>query len=375
MDWKQIKLDLDQNQPLYYQVSEKIRSLILENKLQRGDRLPSLDELQQIFRVSAITVRNGIAALVQEGLLLRRQRLGTFVAENSTVPQSEAGAGKDINIIFTTSRPGGHYYFELLCEMERQFKAVGYTTRFIISNPTAPEPLERLTRNCAGVVLMAGKDPEQVKAFKRIKVPMVIIGDVNNFDIQQCQQIDAVVGAVAESAYSIIKHLVELGHRRIMAITTPPGSPYEEKQKQGFERAAAEFGLSKDELRLYSAPDYLRDCGYTTGYAALCTAPRPTACTTTDADLAIGVMRAARELGLSIPDDLSLITFGSPYTCMGTIPQLTCFKSRVEEEVRSVVEKMKNQIQNINCKKSVTVFSHQEFLFGNSTKYFKEESK
>lgn len=372
-DWKQVKLDVDKNLPLYTQISEKLRSLILSGKLKKGDRLPSSGELQEVFRVSAITVENGISALVQEGLLLRRQRLGTFVAENSAAPRKETGTCRNINVVFTSSRPGGHSYFELLCEMERQFKTEGYAVRFIISDPAAPEALSCLAGDCAGIVLMGGKNPEQVKEFKRLKIPMVIIGDMDVPDPQLYQQIDAVVGDDAERSYHMVRHLVELGHRRIMAIITPPGSPFEANQKRGLERAAAEFGLSQDELRIYSAPDYLPECGYKTGYAALCSAPRPTACMTTDADLAVGVMRAAQELGLSIPADLSMLTFGASFTCMRMVPQLTCFKPHVEEMIRHVVQKMKNQLRNINCRKSITVSNHLEFLFGSSTKYYKEE--
>ena len=80
-DWKQVRLDTDRNLPLYSQISDKIRTLIHTGELRKGERIPPTSELQEVFRVSAITVENGINALVEEGILLRRRRLGTFVAE------------------------------------------------------------------------------------------------------------------------------------------------------------------------------------------------------------------------------------------------------------------------------------------------------
>ena len=79
-NWAKVKLDVDRNLPLYSQISEKLRSMILSGDLKKGERIPPSSELQQIFSVSAITVENGITALVKEQLLLRRPRLGTYVA-------------------------------------------------------------------------------------------------------------------------------------------------------------------------------------------------------------------------------------------------------------------------------------------------------
>jgi GntR family transcriptional regulator len=66
--------------PLYVQVRERIVSAIEYGEWDAGEALPSEFELADRFGVSQGTVRKGLDALVAEGVLFRRQGLGTFIA-------------------------------------------------------------------------------------------------------------------------------------------------------------------------------------------------------------------------------------------------------------------------------------------------------
>lgn len=370
-DWKQIKLDTDQNLPLYSQISDKIRSMVHSGELRKGDRIPPTSELQQVFRVSAITVENGVTALVEEGMLLRRRRLGTFVADAARPAQKPQSASRCINVIFNTNRPGGHSYLEILCQLEQVCKADGYTVRFSLNHPDRPESTAYLTENCAGLVLMGMPKAELILKLQKV-LPLVLIGDPADSTPHLLKNLDYVVNDDAARAFHCIKHLVELGHRRIMAIITPSGTPYERNQKQGLERAAKEFNLAPEEFRITPVEDYCKECGYKAAYPALCSAPRPTACMVTEASLAVGVMKAAGDLGLTVPKDLSLITFGSQFECERKEPQLTCFKSG-HRTIPVVWSKLLKQINDPMCKKSKTVIGVNDFFFGTSTMYYKGE--
>lgn len=374
-DWTKVKLDVNRNLPLYSQISEKLRSMILSGYLKKGERIPPSSELQRIFNVSTITVEKGVLALVKEGMLLRRPRLDTYVAGTTAVRRISPRAPKMINVIFNSNRPGGHPYFEWICTLEQVCKADGYTIRFTISHPDAPESVEYLTANCAGIILMGMPKLHLIRALQE-KLPLVLIGDPEDDSPREVKDLDYVVNDDAGRAYQCIRHLVELGHRRIMAIITPLNTPYERNQRSGVERAAKEFKLTPEELRIYSVPDYLQECGYKAAYPALCSAPRPTACMTTEASLAIGIMKAASDLGLTIPKDLSLITFGSQFDCERKEPQLTCFESNTAEIARNVIwKKLKGQLENPKHKPSKTVVPAGKFFFGNSTRYYKGEKQ
>ncbi len=64
---------------LYYQVKEEMRLNILSNKWKEGSKLPSENELCEMFGVSRITVRKAIEALQAEDYIIKKQGKGTFV--------------------------------------------------------------------------------------------------------------------------------------------------------------------------------------------------------------------------------------------------------------------------------------------------------
>ena len=66
--------------PLYQQLQRALRDAITENRLAADEALPPERDLAEEFGVSRITVRKALDALVNEGLLTRRQGAGTFVA-------------------------------------------------------------------------------------------------------------------------------------------------------------------------------------------------------------------------------------------------------------------------------------------------------
>lgn len=66
--------------PRYVKIRESLRAQILSGELERGQKLPSEDELAVQYGVSRMTVRQGISELIDDGLLYRRHGVGTFVS-------------------------------------------------------------------------------------------------------------------------------------------------------------------------------------------------------------------------------------------------------------------------------------------------------
>ena len=70
----------DSKLPIYHQLYEILRANIVSGEWQPGHMLPPESELIARYRVSRITVRQALEALVNEGLIYRQQGRGTFVA-------------------------------------------------------------------------------------------------------------------------------------------------------------------------------------------------------------------------------------------------------------------------------------------------------
>jgi GntR family transcriptional regulator len=69
------------NIPLYFQLEQIIKSKILIGEFVPGQQIPTDKDLCETYQVSTITARQAILNLVKEGLVIRRQGKGTFVAE------------------------------------------------------------------------------------------------------------------------------------------------------------------------------------------------------------------------------------------------------------------------------------------------------
>ena len=73
-------LQYDLNMPLYYQIMSMIKRGVFNGTLKPDDLLPTEEQFCKRFDVSRTTVRQAFAALVKEGVVVRVQGKGTFVA-------------------------------------------------------------------------------------------------------------------------------------------------------------------------------------------------------------------------------------------------------------------------------------------------------
>lgn len=67
--------------PLYYQLAEQLKEQIQAGQLEPGEQIPSERELGEQAGISRMTVRQAIGYLVNQGVLVVKQGIGTFVAE------------------------------------------------------------------------------------------------------------------------------------------------------------------------------------------------------------------------------------------------------------------------------------------------------
>lgn len=74
-------LEKKSQSPLYQQLMSRLRNDIMAGVYPSGGRIPSEQVLCEIYGISRVTVRKAMLDLVQEGLLVRRQGKGTYVAQ------------------------------------------------------------------------------------------------------------------------------------------------------------------------------------------------------------------------------------------------------------------------------------------------------
>ncbi|MBR2938201.1 MAG: LacI family DNA-binding transcriptional regulator [Oscillospiraceae bacterium] len=134
-------------------------------------------------------------------------------------------------------------------------------------------------------------------------------------------EIDTVLVDNAEVVYRAVNSLIQKGHKRI-AIITGPKSVYTAKERMvGYFRALADAGIYyHDDLVFSGQNDFAT--GYRSCQALLKLKERPTAVFTTNYDITIGFITAARERGIHIPEEVDVFGFDSVETCSMMKPPL-----------------------------------------------------
>ena len=173
------------------------------------------------------------------------------------------------------------------------------------------------SKQIEGVILAGNAQADLISEFQRQNIPVVLVNNrAAGFDLP------CIVADEAGGVRQVVSHLISAGHQRI-AMLMGRFSPYVTSARyNAFLSVMRENGLSVDEsgalmcdrdiqsateaaLRLLSRPD------------------RPSAVFAFNDVLAAGVMKAARRLGLRLPEDLAVVGFDDSSVCPMMEPELS----------------------------------------------------
>lgn len=78
-----MKLDLDQEKPIFIQIAEGIEDGILTGAFPEESQIPSITEFSVNYKINPATALKGINLLVDEGIVFKKRGVGMFVAEGA----------------------------------------------------------------------------------------------------------------------------------------------------------------------------------------------------------------------------------------------------------------------------------------------------
>lgn len=260
-----------------------------------------------------------------------RKRVLLAVAELGYEPDARAralrsGDTKIIELIVPDMR--NPHYWENISGIQQEIQSAGY--QLILShlgqrNEYGDDVFENLLgRRIDGLILMGSYIDQSELAIRTLgllRKRRLAIVEIND-RLTKDHFVDNVVSDYRAATREVMAHLLGLQHRRIAfiyGVATPDLGldrlePYQETLE------AAEIGVD---------PGLILHCGPTTAesYQAarllLSRPDRPTAVIAVNDLLAVGVLRAATDAGLSIPGDLSVVGYDDLFLDDYTIPRLT----------------------------------------------------
>ena len=133
------------------------------------------------------------------------------------------------------------------------------------------------------------------------------------------------------------QHLVDLGHRRIAFAGGPVGSMPNKERYHGYLSTLAAAGITADPA-LALMREHRFDAGLEMATAFLTSQHPPTAIFAGSDSSALGVLEAARRLGMRVPQDLSLVGFDDTYAATSSAPALTTVRQPIVEMGRVALQ-------------------------------------
>jgi LacI family transcriptional regulator len=194
--------------------------------------------------------------------------------------------------------------------------------------------LERLMGGTTdgGILILPEESSEELAALHADGYRFVIVDPHRTAD----EMVPTVSAAHSSGAGEAAQHLLDLGHRRIAAITGQRGWIATEERRRGYRGALAAAGVMPDPA-LEVESDWHTTGGYQAASELLDARPRPTGIFAFNDMLAIGAMQAARERGLRIPEDISVVGFDDTFEASIVTPTLTTVRQPLAEMGRMAV--------------------------------------
>ena len=173
------------------------------------------------------------------------------------------------------------------------------------------------------------------------KVPQVQVTPLNrNLDIPY------VTGDDQQGAYRMTEYLISLGHCRISFLTGPRNMRSSLDRLNGFRQACETHGLAVDDLLVRNS-EWTFDGGYTLTRQLLELPDRPTAIFAGSDEAAFGAIYAAQEMGIKIPEDLSICGYDNLSFSKNIWPGLTTVNQPsgeiLERATRLLIDRLKGK--------------------------------
>jgi LacI family transcriptional regulator len=190
-----------------------------------------------------------------------------------------------------------------------------------------------------GILVQSGEIGDQlIDRLVDTSIPLVIVGrpfhstDVSYIDVDN-----------VNAAYNAVSHLIRLGRKRIGTIVGPVNSTVGIDRREGYLKALVERGRNVDES-LLAEGDFTEAGGYVAMQRLL--PAGPDAVFAASDIMALGAMRAVREAGFRVPDDIAFVGFDDLPLAALPDPQLTTIRQPVVQFGLKAVEVLIDLIEN-----------------------------
>lgn len=389
-----LHLDLDREStvPLTEQLASAVRSKIVSGDFPPGSRLPTLEELTGSLGVGQGTVRRALDLLAREGVIEKRRKLGTFVSETvgsgldaafSATPVEKAKLrALRVAIIADTNAIAAIADAKRLASLNSSFEAVisqaGGRCSLVAWKP-GDDMAEFFARTGQANAYLYHHSDDHGNQLARTLIetgrPLVVC----DYFAKGALRTNVVAEDWVWGMQELMSHLLELGHRRIALAGyyryghDEPWIWAEERRRIFLDIARAERLPVSDEDVYWDDQFRHREeedpgiiaAGHRAGERIFSSGKPYTAIIGINDCIALGVLQAARERGIAVPEQLSVAGFDNHVRAQ--TGGLTTLKPANEQDGRTAAEMLFEQVLHHRPDTALTAVNKPILIQRNTT--------
>ncbi|HEX2809163.1 MAG TPA: LacI family DNA-binding transcriptional regulator, partial [Kineosporiaceae bacterium] len=294
---------------------------------QGGGHRPTIADIARLAGVSkgavsyALNGRPGVSDLTRSRVLRIAEELGW---EPNSAARALSGSGADAIGLVLSRAPRmlgvEPFFMTFLAGLESELAPArqALLLQLVPDHETAAATYRRwwLSRRVDGVLVMdLFEHDSRVAALEGLGLPALAVGGPEGVGGLACLWSDDAAAMTAA-----VQYLAGLGHRRIARVGGPPQMRHTAVRTSAFHRIAADLGLT--DVQVVDA-DLTDELGAAVTRTLLSSSPRPTAIVYDNDVMAVAGIGVAGEMGVTVPDQLSLLAWDDSPLCRLTHPGLS----------------------------------------------------
>lgn len=288
-----------------------------------------------------------------------RRRVQEVIREQNFQPNSNAKQLKQqSNSAITIIVKGNeNMFFESILErVQVMLKESGEDVAVAFLDEYANE-VQTAAQLCAsrkpkGFIFLGGNLEFFRQDFGKIDVPCVLL--TNTAEGLDLKNLSSYTTDDMDAGRAAVEYLIQMGHTHIGIIggsASRIGSQIGFRRMEGCKAAFEQHGLEFDENMQYEPSRFSMAGGYESAQRLLKKNPKITAVFALGDTIALGAMRAIKDMGLSIPDDISVLGYDGIESSRYSIPRLSTIRQDTDMLAKKGVEDI---LLRINYNHAVT---------------------
>lgn len=296
----------------------------------------TLKEIALALNVSPSTVsmvlnqKDGVSAETRNKVLemLKKNGYSVSASRKSTVKGGSIRFLKYTKHSLLVEGNAG-FVASIIDSAEREARRKGYN--FVITSfgeDMIQEVFDMLRKDPLDGIIVLGTElePKYYHYMDNMDVPLVVVDNHLGF-----YSVDSVVMNNDDIVYMAIEHLVQLGHKNIGYLHSNVETENFQERYYAYMKSIKQFGLEYNPKYVYSVGVTMKDSYESVNNLLDNNVEFPSAVFADNDTIAIGAMKALKNKGYNIPDDISIIGFDDIPFCVMADPPLTTMRVPTED--------------------------------------------